>query len=177
MPKYWLIGGGAFVGLLLVASVVVALTQGEDTLPDGTSERAVQLYIQAVRDDDFEGAHALMSEELKEECPVETLAARSFGGGREARDSRVTLRDSRTFDDTAVVTAEVTRIRGSGPFGTSESSHEQRYTLVQEDGQWRLSRASGSSFGGPWPYYSCRDPEPFRAPAPPAPVATPTPAS
>lgn len=168
MPKYWLIGGGAFVGLLLIASVVVALVQGEDTLPDGTPERAVQLYIKAVRDDDFEAVRNMLSGELRKECPVETMAARSFGGGKAARDSRVILKDSRTFDGTAVVTAEVTRIRGSGPFGTSESSHEQWYTLIQEDGQWRISQ-------NPWPHYC---PQPLRPPAPrPTPEATPTPAS
>ena len=173
MPKYWLIGGATFVGVLLVASVVVALMQEDVALKEGSPERAVQLYLQAVRDEDFKAAHGFLSEELKKDCTVETMAARDFGRGRELSSSRVTLRDTTYLNDSndsALVIARVTRVRGSGPFGSSESSHEQRYVLSLEDGQWLLAES-------PWPYYGCPEPSPKQEAIPARePPPTPTPA-
>ena len=155
MPKYWLIGGGAFVGVLLVVSVVVALMQEDVALKEGTPERTVQLYLRAVQDEDFRAAHGFLSAELKEECPPEDLAARNFSRARDLSDSRVTLEDTRHFTTTTVVVARVTRVRGSGPFGTSESSHEQPYTLRLEDDEWRITQ-------NPWPYHCSPEPPPKR---------------
>ena len=172
MPKIWLIGGAAFLVVLLAASVVVALTEREEPLPEGTPERAVQLFLVAAEEEDLKTAYALLSEELKEKCSVEGFASKRFGS-RDLKGSRVTLEETKVLNGSVVVIARVTRIQGSGPFGTSESSHEERFTLSRDEGEWRFTYFS-------WPYYGCGEPElysPYKdTPPPPEPAPTPEPA-
>ena len=167
MPNIWLIGVGSLLAILLVASIVVALVQTVDPLPENTPERAVQLYLEAVTDGDFEAAHNLLSTELKERCPVENLVSRSYPV-RQLEDSRITLEGTELFGDKTIVTARITTIRSNSPFGSSENSYSQRFTLFEEDGGWRFT-------SDPWPYQGCMKPTPppTRVPAP-DPSATPT---
>ena len=149
MPKYWLIGGATLATLLVAASVVVALTREVEQLPRDTPEGTVQLYLNALGKEDFGLAHGLLSARLKRECGIEDFASqRQLRMSRELEDSRVTLEGTRPLNGKVIVTARFTRIRGSGPFGTSESSHEQQYTLAQEESKWRLSEYS-------WPHFGC----------------------
>jgi hypothetical protein len=78
MPKIWLIGAGSLLAILLVASIIVALMQRVEPLPEGTPERAVQLYLEAIADGDLEAARDFLSAELKERCLVEDLAGRNY---------------------------------------------------------------------------------------------------
>ncbi len=168
MSRLWLIGAGVALAALLGASIAVAVLREPASFGDDTPEAAVQLYLSAVADDDFAAAHNLLSSDLKRRCPLAAMVTRLYAK-EDLADSRVVLKESTLVDGTAFVTARVTRIRSSGPFGTSESSHEQRYTLVEEDGEWRLD-------DNMWPSRGCPIPEP----APPvrqALPATPTPAA
>ena len=67
MSRNWLIGGGIFLVALLVASIVIALLEGEETFPEGSTEKAVQDYLRAAEDDDFETAYVFLSAALKED--------------------------------------------------------------------------------------------------------------
>ncbi len=166
MSKSWLIGGGSFVAVLLLVSIVLALTQTEAVLPEGTPEGAVQRFLKALESQDYKLAYSYLGEKLTEKCAVEDLAARKIWQGRELESSRVTLEETINLDDSAVVVARVNHIRGDGPFGTSESSRDERFTLAKQQGEWRFTR-------DPWPYYGCGErrenlDEPARvSPAPP----------
>jgi hypothetical protein len=162
-----LIGVGSLLAILLVASIVVALVQTVEPLPDNTPERAVQLYLEAVAGGDFEAAHNLLSAELKERCPVENLVSRSYPV-RQLEDSRITLEGTEPFGDKTIVTARITTIRSNSPFGSSENSFNQRFTLFEEDGGWRFT-------SDPWPYQGCMKPTPMPRSQPTSvPTATPT---
>ena len=163
MANRWLMGGAAFLGALLVASIAVALLVRGEPPPEGTPEATVRHFLTALEDEDYELAHGFLSEELKEECTVERFAGGSISMRDRLEDERVTLEGTSTVKDTVFVTARVTRFRGGGPFGASESSYEQRFTLRQEQGEWRFTQY-------PWPLYRCNPYEP-----PPPPRATPTP--
>ena len=169
MPRMWLIGGAALVAVLLVASIVVALVEQEEALPEGTPERTLQRFLLAVEDEDFRAAYDLLSAQLKQICAFEEFAGTAYGGKAELRNSRVTLEDTRYLDGTALVIARVTRISSSGPFGTSEWSHDEHYRLILEEGEWRFTEY-------PWPHYGCtvsRVEVPLDVPAP-SPEHTPT---
>ena len=172
MPKLWLIGGGAFVAALLVVSLIIAFTSKAKPLPEGSPERAVQLFLMAAEDEDFVAAYDLFAEELKGECSLERFAQGYPGGVDRLRDSRVTYVDSRALNGSRWVDARVTQVSSSGPFGTSEYSQEHRYMLVQEEGEWRISHYT-------WPRFGCAVPRyapPLVEPAlPPESTATPTP--
>ena len=169
MSRNWLIGGGLFLAALLVASVVVALLEDEESFAEGSVEEAVQVYLKAAEDDDFETAYGFLSSELKDECPIDEFAGGHIPTRSDIGDDRVTLEKTTTVGETVFVTVRVARIRGSGPFGTSESSFEQRFSLRQQEGDWRFTEY-------PWPFFRCGPfkPEPVRRP--PAPAATPVPA-
>jgi len=176
MPKIWLIGAGSLLATLLVASIIVALVQRVEPLPEGTPERAVQLYLAAIADGDLEAARDFLSAELKEQCSIEDLARRRYAS-RELEDSRITLEGTEPVGGKMIVTARVTRLRSNSPFGSSENSYDQLYTLVEEDGSWRFT-------SDPWPYQGCMKPVRVEPAAPasvptvtPTPVAAPTPAA
>ena len=168
MPKAWLIGGAVILVALLVVSVIVALLDREDTQPEGTPQRAVQLFLEAVQQEEFELAYSFLSEELKEECTVEKFVGGNFPKRDRLRDDRVTLESTATVKETVFVTVRVTQFRGSGPFGASESSFEQRFALRQEEGQWRFTEY-------PWPFFRCGPFEPVKPTREPSSTHTPTP--
>ena len=146
MAKGWLIGGAVALGALLVASIVVALMEETELLPEGTASAAVQRFLMAVEDEEFELAHGFLTEDLKAECPVDEF----FGGTiRGMRDSRITLEGTRAAGETVFVTVRITEFRrGGGPLGSSESSYEQRYSLRQEGERWQFTEY-------PWPFFRC----------------------
>ncbi len=158
----WLAGITAVVGGLVVISLVVALATGSDEaplLPADTPEGTVQRYIRAIQDADYAGAHALLTEDARERCPIEDLRRQQRFVTED--DVRVRLGATRPAGDDVEVTLHVTRFRASPPFGVSESTSDYRY-LLTETADWRIIEA-------PWPF-GCS----FRA-RPPVPTATPTP--
>ena len=164
MTKGWLIGAGVFLGALLIAGVIAALLDREEAQLEGTPERTVQLFLEAVQDGDFELTHSFLSEGLREECAVEKFAGGNVPVVERLKNDRITLEGTATVKDTVFVTVRVTRFHGSGPFGASESSFEQRFALRQEGGQWHFTEY-------PWPFFRCGPFEPVK----PAPVSSPTP--
>ena len=167
MSKLWLIGGATALGALLVVAVIVALLEGEEILPEGTPEAVVQQFLQAIQSEEYELAHSFLSEDLKNECAAEQYFGAHFRTFPPLRlsNQRITLTDTGTIGDSTFVNVRITQFRSpdpfdSGPFGRSESSYDQRFTLQQIDGEWRFTRY-------PWPSYSC-------APVKIEPVARPT---
>ena len=164
MPKYWIIGSGVALGVLLIAAIAIALIRNAVVLPEGSPERTVQIYLEAVSDDDIEAARAMLSSEFKERCTLEEMFSRSFGR-QSIEDSRVTYDKTNYVEDKAFVVFEVTQTSNSGPFGIDEYSRDEQYALIREEGEWRLSSTA-------WPYHSCAQPirvpdvKPARVPAP-----------
>ena len=166
MAKGWLIGGGIFLGVLLVASIILALTQrGDVSFPEGSPEAAVQNFLKAAETEDFQVAYDLLSADIKAECELQDFVGQRFPGDRSFDDSTVTLERTSTAGDTTFIIVRITQVYNNGIFGKSESSHQQRYALSQEDGEWHFTDY-------PWPFFNCG---PFK-PAPVAPrVAEPVP--
>ena len=150
MTKWWLIGAAVFLAVLLIASIVLALTSKEAEFTPGTPEHAVQSLLRSVEADDIETAYAMLSQELQQKCELKNFA----DGGRyrsgDDRDIRATLRATKTIDDITFVNVEVTQFYGSGPFDSGESSYDRRFALQQEGGEWKFTDY-------PWPYDYCRE--------------------
>ena len=177
MTKLWLIGAGVLLGALLIAAVTVALLEREDTLPEGSPEAAVQSFLLSLEDDDFGASYDFLSAELKQDCEIDDLFGSTMRSEGRLKSNRITLDKTTFVNGTAVVTVRLTQFRGSGPFGSSESSFQQRYSLVQEEGEWKFKEY-------PWPLFRCGPfapvpefrplPEIRPEPAPPRPVPAPT---
>ena len=137
MSRYWMIGGAAFLAVLLAAGVVAALLERDAAFPEGSAEAVVQRYVRAVDEADWETAHSLLTAELREECPVEELATRPGAAGT-AGTERITLEETRTLGETLLVSVSITESRFSGPFGVDQWSYEETYSLTEEERRMAL---------------------------------------
>ena len=155
----WLVAIAAVVAALILVSVVVALVNPRgagETLPEGTPESVVQRFILALEDDDYSLAHGYLSDELKESCTLEDLRSTTRWSVDESEDYRVALLEKEELSDGRTqVRVRVTEVRVSPPFGVDEYSHQERYVLVREGGEWHLDES-------PWPMEWCPTTAPER---------------
>lgn len=146
----WLVGVLVVVALVAVAGVVAATGARPRTYPEGSPERVVQEYVQAIADRDSTKALSYMSKDLRDRCdptPTESISRRGSAG------VRATLQDVMTRDTKATVRVEITESYGDAPFGGGESKQEVVFELLQAPDGWRFSEA-------PWPVYC--PPKPVR---------------
>ncbi|WP_164234407.1 hypothetical protein [Microbacterium hydrocarbonoxydans] len=137
-----LIGVTAAAGLLVIAAVgVIVAGRGTATYPEGSPERAVQVYAQAVVDGDLDVALGLLVPEDAEEC--ERIVQ-----GRD--DYRVALVESTERGDSARVEVIISEVYSSGPFGPEEYSSEEVFGLRREGGAWLIETA-------PWQFAVCEE--------------------
>ena len=162
----WLAGAAVVVVLLIAFSVIMGALNRDrepELLPEGSPGRAVQDYVLAVQREDPDSAHALLSEELREQCDPDAVYDGHFSLPRDSFSIRLTRTDER--DEEAVVTIEVTEVDAPGEvplFGGSVNSYDTTYHLVREQGEWRLSDPG-------WPGWWC---PPKPTPTPPSETST-----
>ena len=143
-------GGALLLGLLLLTAALVTLAEQEASFPEGSAEAVVQQYETAIAAGDWDGAYALLAEELRRACPLSENVPMYF---EERRGQRITLEGSEMVGETLFVTVRVTTTEFEGPFGAGQHSFERRYTLANPSGVWRFSDY-------PQPFYECPAPEP-----------------
>ena len=148
MNNYWLIGGGAILGILMVASVVAAVFQREAEFAPGSPEAAVQAYLRALEEDDFQSAHDALSPGLQGRCSIEEMFGDMDIHRWMPEDKRITLEEVRRLNDTTFVEVRIAEMRGDGPFGPSEYAFGETFALQQFDGEWKLSQ-------NPLPHFEC----------------------
>ena len=132
---------GLVVAVIAVISVIVVLAGRQPTtqLDEGSPEAAVQQYLQAVSDRDFDQALNFLSDDSK--CTIEDFD-RAY-----IQDSlRIGLSESSGNQTTAVVTVSIQSSNGD-PFGGTYTE-ERNFRLVNTDGEWKIT-------GTPWPNYEC----------------------
>jgi len=146
---YWIIAGGALIGLLLIGSVAVALTRDEPTFPPGSPEAAALAYVRALETNDLDAIYESLAPALRGECSFDELFSTTqvFDGFLEA-SQRVSLSGVRPLERRTIVEIEVSRA-GGGLFGPNEYSYPITFSLEQVDGEWRFVE-------WPWPLHSCR---------------------
>ncbi len=172
MGKVWMIGAASALGVLLVASVIVALTERESEFESGTPQATVQRFLQAVQASEFQGAYDMLAANLQENCSPERMFGSPSSYNDRLQTNRITLEGTDTVGDATFVTLRIAEFRADGPFGSSERSHDQRYVLQLEGGDWRFVEY-------PWPLFNCGSflaPPPIREVPKPIPPSTPTPA-
>ncbi|MBI4300208.1 MAG: hypothetical protein HY677_03655 [Chloroflexi bacterium] len=160
----WLLAVALVVVLLIAASVTVVLVNPRESgkiLSEETPEGIVQRFIRAIQDQDYELAHSYLTAKLRSDCTVDQIKSMSHWFAESSQGRQVDLIDKEQLSRGRVaVRVRITEVRVSPPFMVNESDHQERYVLVQEDGQWRLTET-------PWPISWCPPPEkPAPAPAP-----------
>ncbi|MDP7578767.1 MAG: hypothetical protein QGF12_04405 [SAR202 cluster bacterium] len=160
MQSYWLVGAGFLITVLLAIGVVAGLLVNEQDLEEDIPEYAVQQFLKAVSKQDYEEIHSLLSNKF-ENCSVEDLVSEGVEISRMVRDQRVTLEHTQYVEGVAIVRVRITEFSSDGPFGSSENSQEQAYSLRKEWGLWKFTKL-------PWPYYSCGYSSPMTLPVLPS---------
>ncbi|MXY22236.1 MAG: hypothetical protein F4Y49_13000 [Dehalococcoidia bacterium] len=155
MNNYWLIGGGAILGILIVASIVVAVLQSEAEFAPGSPEAAVQAYLRGLDDDDFQAVHDALSPELQDRCSIEDMFGRRYVSQRRSalEDKRITFEGARKLNDITFVTVRIVEMHSDGLFGPSGFDYDETFALEQFDGHWKFSE-------NPWPRFDCAWPPP-----------------
>lgn len=140
----WLLLAAVVVVIVIGAGVAASVMGGSArTYPEGSPERAVQQYLQAVAANDAPRALEFMSADLTKRCadyPRESISNR----GRQS--VRATLEQTTLRDSTATVRVTLIESYGNDPFGGGESNFSTVFELRQEGGAWRFSQP-------PWPMY------------------------
>lgn len=143
----WLAGAVILVGLLIAFSVAMAVSNRDrepDLLPRGTPGRAVQDYVLATQRGETDAANALLDEESRERCSPEDSQDEGYYaplGYPPSGSFSIRLAHEEEDGDEATVTVEVTEVNAPGDiplFGGSVYEYETTYTLVREQGEWRL---------------------------------------
>ena len=125
--------GGA--GALLAAGVVVALVavrQPETAYPAHSPQRTVATYLRLLQDGRVDTAYALVAMNMDRERFHEQFDTWS------QTPHRVTLLQAGTSGPDASVTVEIAAF-SAGPFGASDQTHRQTFTLVRQGGAWRIT--------------------------------------
>ena len=139
----WVLGG--LVALALAIGAVVGGLRDPAELDPRRPEGVVQEYLKAVLDRDYAAAVGYLSDETAERCP-----ASAFRETWVPDDLTADLEDVRSQAGQVEVLVRLRTAADPLPFDDGLSSTEA-FTLVEEDGAWRLT-------GDPWPLYSCRGP-------------------
>lgn len=129
---------GVVVAILVVAAAVVDAVRPVAQFSRETPEGTVQAFLLALNDENYEAAHALLSEESRERCsPADLVRDRTEA-------TRIVVDDVTEAGETVIVDLDVTVTEASGGFEPYRYETEMRFTLVRE---------GGSLFIDELPYY------------------------
>ena len=127
-----LLGGAS---ALLAAGVVVALVavrQPETAYPAHSPQGTVATYLRLLQDGKVDTAYALVAMDMDRERFHEQFDTWS------QTPHRVTLLQAGTSGSDASVTVEIAAF-SAGPFGASDRTSRQTFTLVRQGGAWRIT--------------------------------------
>ena len=134
------------LGVLVLA--VIALNREPVELDPDTPEGAVQAYLQAISDSDFEAAFELLDPEIYDGCTPADLATSVDRG--EPFTAVLDTENIADFDDIVSVPARM-QFGSSGPFGNGWTTWET-FNVTDTSGEWLIADEA-------WPYISwaCRE--------------------
>ena len=161
---------GAVLLALVVGTVVTVLAVGsrEESYPPGTPEGALQRYLQAFEDEDFETAYSYFSSEVQDEMSLDEFeeATEYYGSPAPEIERRVRVDRVEETDDGAVVHLTVEEFYGGGgPFGGGGTySYPREVRMVREGGDWKIDEPLLGLEPGPFPEFEDAEEPPRPAP-------------
>lgn len=123
--------------LVVAALTVVALLREPVSLDPATPEGTVQIYLQALADNDFDAALQQTTNEIQQECTAQDVSDNFYYNSFTA-----TLGATRELGTVTVVEVAINQT----DVGLNSGYFEQ-IELTDEDGGWAIT-------GDPWPYFT-----------------------
>ena len=130
-----------FVAVLSAAALIASRAGDETQFEEGTPERAVQRYLQAVEDSDATTALSFLSPALVTRCGKPERQQITQRGNSSIR---ATLQRSEVDGSSATVTIRLIETFREAPLGISDQSQTVAFELESVDGQWKFAEM-------PWP--------------------------
>ncbi|HEY7582211.1 MAG TPA: hypothetical protein VIB78_01145 [Acidimicrobiia bacterium] len=119
---------GLIVAALVVAAAVVNAVRPPEQFSRDTPEGTVQAFLLALNDENYDGAHALLSEDSRDECtPADLVRDRTEA-------TRIVVDDVVEAGQTVIVDLDVTVTEASDGFEPYRYETEMSFTLVREGG-------------------------------------------
>ena len=140
-PLLWI--GATLIGLVAITVILLVVRSPAEFEP-GTPEAVVQDYLQAVLDGDTSTALELLAADS--DCSRDDF----IRFRDEATNVRITLTDTTDLGDEALVDVRI-RYDDVGLDELSSYDLDESFTLLAEDGDWRIT-------GAPWPLFFCERP-------------------
>jgi hypothetical protein len=145
----FLIGILAFIGLLVVAALVLFFVRGQaEPVPDDTPEGVVYNYILALQEEDYETAYSYLADKYKKP----TLAAFESYFTTQYYDNlsayAVDIEETHISGARARVELVITRV-ATDPF-SGEWSETGTVNLLQQGGQWKIESMPYQFWGWNW---------------------------
>ncbi len=134
---------GAAIVALLVLSVVVVLVAGRGgttEFPADSPEGALQRYLAAVDEGDYDAAYEYFSERVKDEMSVDDFRRNIGMFGAPQSGQRVLFRGSSGDADRVRLELDVEYFYDDG-FGGSSFRQPREVTMIREGGEWRIDDA------------------------------------
>lgn len=140
--RNWTVPAIAVVVIAVLS--VIALTRSPVELDPESPEGTVQAYLQAIADDDYVAAHALLSQEIRSDCSPTDIANNVY-----YETFNAVLGDVVEVGDQMTVEASIQF--GSAALDPGSDGYYEQFILIRENGDWVIT-------SDPWPYftYGCR---------------------
>lgn len=133
--------GAGILALVVLGGAIVLLAEGREpeTFAPGSPQAAMQDYLAAWDEDDYEAAYAFFSDDVQADASLDAYEsqARAYGGGF-ADGSRATFIDEVEGDEERVtIHLTIEEYFGGGPGAQSYRSQRQ-VRMVHEAGGWKI---------------------------------------
>ncbi len=140
--RRWLLTFGLAIGVLVIVTVVLALTmasQGDEPLlPEDTPEGTVQRFLLAIRNEDYLTAESYLSPTIDDKIAYDLRLNRAAELSERA-GWKATLGKSVVRDDETTVDVRVDVFRPRGPFENSVSTYRITFFLKKEGASWKIT--------------------------------------
>lgn len=140
----FLLGFGIIIVAIVAIAVILAVTGGNEQvklLPENSPEGAVQRFLMAVKDHDYQKAYSLLAPQ-PEQVKGDTYEnwVRSVQSPRDTSSWKASILKSTVRDNDATVEVAVDIIRPEGPLINPVTTNQVTFMLQKQDGKWLISQ-------------------------------------
>lgn len=129
------------IAVIVIVALVVVFTRGAPADVDpSTPEGVVQSYTRAVISNDRDAALGMLAADIRDNC--------DRAEPNNIRNLRMSVISTTAKANSAVVEVTIAHNTGGGLFGDSSYSNDASFTMVREDGAWKVEYT-------PWEFMLC----------------------
>jgi MecA-like transpeptidase family protein len=138
-----LIIGAGVLALVVVAAAIVLLAEGRDprSFAPGSPEEAMQRYLAAWDERDYEGAYAFFSEEIRASTTLDEYQnqVRAYGDGLPIENTAAYIDDVEGTGDRVTLHLTIEQFYDDGgPGGGSTYRNQRAVRMVREADGWKV---------------------------------------